>query len=377
MKIKKSCAVVVSVYKSQPSEYEIVSIRQIIKHLSDHKIFLACPNDLDISCYTEIYEALRIIRFAKEYFLSINAYNKLMLSVEFYQKFIDYDFLLVCQPDVLIISNRIEEFINLGYDYIGAPAPVLVNGSPIPIVENGGLSLRNIQNTIKLLSDNKSTAESWERNEDEFFSMCGLNEDYSFSMAPMETACRFSFDRFPRLLWHFSGNRIPFGIHGWYVHDHSFMNGMLAAAKVDVVLPSEDYSLINLIDFCNSHKNIFLYGAGVWGKTVASYLDAVGLNFECFIVSDGQNALERKCAGHAVKMLSTIEVGENDGIVITISLKYNQSISKEELDNLLAKAGIKNRFYIDENIYSQIVEELIYLKKIYANNNIWNGNNLQ
>ncbi len=45
----------------------------------------------------------------------------MMMNVKFYKKFGEYEYMLVCQPDCLILKNQseLEQIYKMGYDYIG------------------------------------------------------------------------------------------------------------------------------------------------------------------------------------------------------------------------------------------------------------------
>ena len=69
-------------------------------------------------------ERISIEYFDEKYFNSIQGYNELLCSIEFYQRFNEYDFIVVSQPDVFLMDYK--KFLNLPqmmerYDYIGAP----------------------------------------------------------------------------------------------------------------------------------------------------------------------------------------------------------------------------------------------------------------
>ena len=49
------------------------------------------------------------------------AYNRLMMSEQFYRAFEGYEYILIYQLDCLVFSNALEEWCRKGYDYIGAP----------------------------------------------------------------------------------------------------------------------------------------------------------------------------------------------------------------------------------------------------------------
>lgn len=61
--------------------------------------------------------------FATKYFKNIFMYSRLLLSEHFYSRFSEYEYMLVVQPDVWILSedDKLDYFMQFAYDYIGAP----------------------------------------------------------------------------------------------------------------------------------------------------------------------------------------------------------------------------------------------------------------
>ena len=59
--------------------------------------------------------------FDPAYFTSIQGYNRLLLSTEFYQRFLGSAYLLICQLDVFVFRDELAGWVARGYDYVGAP----------------------------------------------------------------------------------------------------------------------------------------------------------------------------------------------------------------------------------------------------------------
>jgi hypothetical protein len=80
--------------------------------------------------------------------LTIDEYNKLLISEEFYEK-IPTEIFLIFQTDSIICENDRELIYNfLEYDYVGAPWAHLDN-----TIGNGGLSLRKKSHSIKKIKN--------------------------------------------------------------------------------------------------------------------------------------------------------------------------------------------------------------------------------
>lgn len=47
-----------------------------------------------------------------------------MLSAEFYERFLAWDYILLCQTDAFVFRDELADWCARGYDYIGAPWPL-------------------------------------------------------------------------------------------------------------------------------------------------------------------------------------------------------------------------------------------------------------
>jgi hypothetical protein len=124
--------------------------------------------------------------------LTIDEYNKLLYSLEFYNK-IPTETFLIFQTDSIICSknkHKLKDFID--YDYVGAPW--LDRGG----VGNGGLSLRKKSKMIEKIKKCKNTY----INEDIFFSD---NNCVKIHKPSVEKATHFSVETIP--------NSETFGVH--------------------------------------------------------------------------------------------------------------------------------------------------------------------
>ena len=230
-------AIVIPIYKTQLLWYEKISLNQCFKILKKYPIIFIAPQNIDFN-YLPKQNNHFIIRFPKECFTSISTYNKLMLDVNFYQKFIDYDYILMYQLDAFVFSDQLEYFCSLNYDYIGAPWPENVslrlkdefNNNVVLNVGNGGFSLRKVKNCINILL-NKPLVNM---NEDMFFSYCGKIYPQDFSVAPIRIAYQFSWDFSPERYLKKNKYNLSFGCHGWHKYSAEFYVKLLSNFGYDL-----------------------------------------------------------------------------------------------------------------------------------------------
>ena len=237
MNKKQTVAVVIPIYKPVLNQDELLSLLQCIKVLNNHPIIFFCPDNLD----TTVYQAacknkieFKVEYFDEIYFKDIHGYSRIMLSVSFYKRFINFKYILIYQLDAWIFKNDLEEWCNKNYDYIGAPWidwPWVYNVAgylTIPrtiltklgykkynLVGNGGFSLRKTKSFIFNLAMLKKAVSEFTYAEDYFFSFY-INSYNPFFKIPSEReALKFSFDINPEPSFALNNNQLPMGCHAW------------------------------------------------------------------------------------------------------------------------------------------------------------------
>lgn len=255
----KTVTVIIPVYLSSLSKDEELSFCRTLEILYNYPITIICPTHLDISLYTRLAlrygEKLIIERFDDSFFNGIKGYNRLLLSLGFYERFRTYDYILICQLDAYVFRDELMDWCDKAYDYIGAP---LVGDYQDTVfskelrVGNGGFSLRKVDAFIRYFQSKKnvysikqianriqlrnkpytrifvlilmvlgwrnkplSVAERWIHNEDDFWSGLLANSNYALSMPSPTEAMLFSFERFPSELFELNHHQLPFGCHAW------------------------------------------------------------------------------------------------------------------------------------------------------------------
>ncbi len=251
MKEVKQVAVVIPFYKSELTELEVISLKQCLNILSGYPIIAIKPTLLDISYIQKGFEFSRIHSYTDSYFDGIQGYNSLMLSTEFYDSFMDFEYILIHQLDAFVFRDELSHWCDKGYDYIGAPwlkrlpNPDFVkewktrintryhifrntfeNGLPSDRqfdnqVGNGGFSLRRVKKFRDLTKKYKEKIQEYQTrkehqfHEDVFWSI-EMNRKWKQLRVPnYQIALLFSFEnRLDQSMMH-TKNLIPFGCHAW------------------------------------------------------------------------------------------------------------------------------------------------------------------
>ncbi len=114
-------AVVIPIYKETITELEIVALTQCMKVLSSHEIIIIAPVNIKIDNYKK-YLVEYSVKYLPEYhFKSHHNYDRMMLSKDFYYEFIRYKYILIYQLDAYVFSDKLVEWCQYGFDYVGAP----------------------------------------------------------------------------------------------------------------------------------------------------------------------------------------------------------------------------------------------------------------
>lgn len=77
-------------------------------------------------------------------------YSDILMSLDFWTRFLKFNYVLIFQLDTMLYRYGIEKFLNANYAYVGAPWPKEYFGND-KRVGNGGLSLRKMEATLACL----------------------------------------------------------------------------------------------------------------------------------------------------------------------------------------------------------------------------------
>ena len=239
--MRKEVAVVIPVYKPEMTAYEEISLNQCLKVLGRYPLIYISPDDLDMSSYLARAPHADVRTFASTHFQSLDAYDRLLLSKSFYDRFRDYRYMLIYQLDAFVFSDQLEDWCARGFDYVGAPwidLPIMdqiaseagrlrrvfprwtsrLNRS----VGNGGFSLRKVGSFRMSLSVLAKKARGWKYYEDTFWAFYVTNFYPFFRVPKFNAALEFSFEVNPAKCYDLNNHQLPFGCHAWEKYDPAF-----------------------------------------------------------------------------------------------------------------------------------------------------------
>jgi hypothetical protein len=92
----KKCVVVIPVYRTPDSFEKVNLLKTVSVFRNTHTIALVCPDNFSAGIYNEIYGYdFTVVRFPKKYFRSKESYSEMLLSVDFYKTFSDWEYMLI------------------------------------------------------------------------------------------------------------------------------------------------------------------------------------------------------------------------------------------------------------------------------------------
>ncbi len=256
--------VVIPIYSSIMKSSEKCALVQGLKILTNYDIVFLTFHGLDTTSYNSICKdypnaKIRYEFFDKKNFDGIDGYNRFCLSLELYDRFVQYDYMLIYQLDAWVFYDALNFWCKQEYDYIGPPFfdDWSSKGKKIVGVGNGGFSLRRISFFRNLLSSNSHILSYYQLLQRctclmDYIRMVpkvlfgvnntpieyinkkyeqGFNEDIIISVflkgtrfephiPSPQTAMSFAFERFPSMLYEQNGKKLPFGCHAFKKYEY-------------------------------------------------------------------------------------------------------------------------------------------------------------
>lgn len=253
------------------TEDEKLSLEQLYRVLGKYLIYLIGPDTVNWDEYrghAKKFNTIVTVKIFRSGFGSIQEYNELLLSKQFYCSFSNIQYMLIYQTDAFVFNDEFIHWCNMKYDYIGSP---WFNGwgkaertSKIIGVGNGGFSLRNIKTCKRVINKMSVLKKLWKfyqlsfikkylsfssfltpikpvyrinnnietygflfsadtrHNEDLFFGMYFPSIFNNYKLAPVKEAIKFGFEVNAPILFEMNNYKLPFGCHAWKKYDWDF-----------------------------------------------------------------------------------------------------------------------------------------------------------
>ncbi len=325
--------IVVPIYNEEFSFFEQIAWRQLLKVLGCYHISIVMPEKMRSICNQ--FEKYTIETFSNKFFESPQTYSQLLMSTSFYERFLDYDYMLIYQLDAFVFSNQFEYFCSLGYDYIGAPWARWTNYwhsirirpgrhyLPFrPRVGNGGFSLRRVSAMLRILARKDEIllehplARLFKEQEDMFFAYCGTLKD-GLNIPNIDLAQKFSVEMDVGYCYRNLENCLPFGCHAWHKIAFPVWKNIIESEGYDLTLSDtgKDFKffrrivlsfylmermlraqnreraqlVISSILVRNSYS---IWGVGKYGKLLLLWLQNAGIKIDCAFDSRAKKTMK-------------------------------------------------------------------------------------
>ena len=264
----KKVVIVVPVHKPQVNEDERQSLLRLRSVLGKYDIRLVCPEGMDVQEYSFLLgETWACERFDGQYFKDRMAYCRLVTSVDFYNRFSGYEYMLIYQTDCWVFEDALENWCDKGYDYIGAPFFVKWFSDRGIFVGNGGFSLRKINKMVEYLKVNNNPNLPHFGTDDGFFA---ANYGGILKIAPPEVAAEFSLEEAPREQYERT-HKMPFGCHAYKKYDWGFWKKYI---KYDAFSDLKNVTFA-ILNYGNDEN------AAMWYRTFKGYFDTYIIDTKC------------------------------------------------------------------------------------------------
>lgn len=264
----KLVAIMVPLPSPTLSEDDRISMRHLRKHLDGYDKYLLVPQGMEIQM-----DGFGVKELDRKHFGSAANHNRMLYRTDFWEKFADYEYVLMYHLDALVFSDKLKEWCGRGVDYVGSPF-MRCDDAPWVRVErvgNGGFALYRVPSVLKVLWNRylkepskfyedhcwkfiefqrkslrpvRAAMPSWlrgkvtaplrsqlkkmdhtevnERGNDLFFSDRAKHYDPDFKVASLEQGLEFAFEMVPRTCLERTGGKMPFGCHAFRRYDRDF-----------------------------------------------------------------------------------------------------------------------------------------------------------
>lgn len=265
---EKRVAIMVPLISASLNEDEAISMRHLREFLDGYDKFLLVPEGLEVRM-----EGFDTLPLDQRHFGSAANHNRMLYRTDFWEKFGDYEYVLMYHLDALVFSDQLEEWCDRGLDFIGAP---FLRCAESPWVKeervgNGGFALYRVPSVLKVLWSRyigdpskfwedrfwreretvrsvlrplRAAVPSWlkggatsglrsqlkkidrtevnERGNDLFWSDEAKRHWPEFKVGSLEEGLAFAFETQPSVSLERMGGRLPFGCHAWGRYDRGF-----------------------------------------------------------------------------------------------------------------------------------------------------------
>ena len=247
MKPDKKVIIVIPIYR-ELYKNEAFALDNNLHVFREYPTVFLKPKGLNIEILKEKYPQIGEVEVSDLWLgkaKGIAGYNEMMMSADFYNMFVDYEYMLICQTDVWVFRDELPKWLEMGIDNVGAPWPLRKIYSLFPMkqylelkirlkpkeqnlrcqmfgrIGNGGFCLRKVKVFRDLCLKYAQEIEFYNSQTGPLY-----NEDIFWALVPkelklptIEEAVTFSFDNKVKTCYQMNHKQLPMAAHG-YEHKH-------------------------------------------------------------------------------------------------------------------------------------------------------------
>lgn len=346
-KYMKTLAIVIPVYKDSLSVNEKIALDQAVRKFDKYDIFFLAPEGLHIEDLK--YKKIKYQYLDIKWFCSVESYSNLMLTSDVYKRFIQYSYILIYQLDAFVFGDNINDFIEMNYDYIGAPTLEGMykpyRAEKVLYTQNGGFSLRKVKAFINWTLYNKKEIELMQKFDAEDSIIYALRSK-GLRIAPIDIALQFSFDSNVRECFLQNKMKLPLGCHAWERYDYEFWEPYIKEQRFNPERPEaskriikdyyaikkyndawvENYSSQTVIRVMSNllphfDKSVYVWGMGKHGYEAMQLLLGAGIEIIAFLDNNPGKIKEGMFPCSAVNVKKVVY--ENKTIPIVVAMYHH------------------------------------------------------
>ena len=238
--------VIVPVYQSHFNELERRSFDNTCSVLSAYPITLLKPQQACLDeLHAERFGNVTVTEVSDEWLglkNGIQGYNRMMMSAQFYELFLDTEYIFICHLDAWVFTDELRQWCDKDYDLVAptwplppryrhfpfcqwlwlkqrlTPADKMARFRTFNKIGNGGFSLRRVSTFLDACKCYAREIEQFNlltdplHNEDIFWATV----PQQFRLPSVSEAVSFGFDVKPQLCYRLNGGRLPMGCHGFH-----------------------------------------------------------------------------------------------------------------------------------------------------------------
>ena len=120
--MNSKCCIIIPSYKEKLEGNDKLSFDRCIEIFGKNRpIKVVIPSNISSEFYDSYGSMIETIRVDSKNMENIGSYSNMLCNKDFWSLFADFEYVLIYQTDCWVFEDRLDYFMELGYDYYGAP----------------------------------------------------------------------------------------------------------------------------------------------------------------------------------------------------------------------------------------------------------------